>query len=671
LFYQFKARCKIGQIKRYPERLSFEEFWPIAYYWMFFSRKFEEQLIELFRKRYVKGTVTLGIGNEATAVGMSFPFRPAKDIVSLLHRDISAHMIMGDTPYEVMCQYMANADSPTHGREGNVHHANAFCRRFPMISHLGNMLSTVVGGVWSARQNNEEVFGLAVIGDGGSSTGEFHESLNIASVRKVPVLFLIENNHYAYSTPTRLQYSCKNISDRAIGYGIKGETIDGTDAWQVYCKVYSAIEEMQKTSMPYLLECMTLRLCGHAVYDNAEYVTEEEKKVWQNSEPIIKGRKSLLEIGFTEDKILEIEEKVIKEINDIVKLALEVPRPDPKICLGNVFSDKKEKKILEPFKISKVKNINAVNLAIDYIMSRNSNAVLLGLDVGPYGSAFKTCKGLYEKYGPMRVLDMPLAESAIVGFALGASQIASLPIVEFQFADFSTEAATQLGLNCATWYFRSGKEAPILFRLPCGSGITLGAFHSGEFEGIWSRFCGLKILYPYTPQETFEAIIAGFYDPNPCMVMEHKLLYGSKSGDINFDGNLDNIFKERKYSEGNDCTIVGIGAMLDPIFSACKELNGSFDIINPFVLSPLNPEIILESVKKTGLLCIVQESNEVAGLADRIVSIVCREAFSYLKKPPVIVSSLQTPVPFAPELEAFFRPDKEKVKIAIKKLTGV
>lgn len=663
-------RFFINPIPRYPQKLTKEKFWPLAYHWMFFTKKFEEKLVELFRKRYVKGTVTLGVGNEATSVGMSFPFRPAKDVMSLLHRDIAAHMIMGDTPYEMMCQYMANADSPTHGREGNVHHANVFCRRFPMISHLSNMLSTVVGGVWSGRQNGEDIFGLAVIGDGGSSKGEFHESLNIASVRKSPVLFLVQNNYYAYSTPTRLQYACKNISDRAAGYGIKGKTIDGTDAWEVYCAVCEALDEMSKTSLPYLLECMTLRLQGHAVYDTADYVTAKEREEWLLREPVMRGRKFLLESGASEAAVVAMEKEAVDAVDETVKRALEAPRPDPVISLGPVFAERKPGPALDAFKATKVKNINAVTLALDYVLSHNSRAVLLGLDVGPYGSAFKTCKGLFDKFGPNRVLDMPLAESAIAGFALGASQIGSLPIVEYQFADFSTESATQLGLNCGTWYFRCGKEVPVLFRLPCGGGITLGAFHSGEFEGLWSRFCGLKLLYPYTPQETFEAIVAGFYDPNPCLVFEHKFLYGTKGGDIDFDGDLDKVWRERKYSDGDTCTVVGFGAMLDPVLAACAEIKAGFDIFNPFVMGPLAPVQILESVKKTGRLCIVQESTEIAGLGDRIISMACRECLSYLKKPPVLVSPPAMPVPFASELEQIYRPGKERVKKALEQLIG-
>ena len=271
---------------RWPHRLGREAFYRVAYPAMLLSRRLEERLLELYQKGYVKGTVTMSFGNEATAIGMALPLRPGRDVLSLLHRDLGADLLLGSTPYQLLCQYMADAESPTHACEGNCHHGDAASRRFPMMSHLGKMLSVAVGGTWAARRNGEQVFGLAVIGDGGTSTGEFHESLNIASVQKVPVLFLIENNHYAFSTPTSVQYNCRRLSDRAIGYGISGSTIDGTDPWTVYSAVCAAIDAMEESSLPVLLECETLRLCGHAAYDKGLYVPAERMERWQKDDPV-------------------------------------------------------------------------------------------------------------------------------------------------------------------------------------------------------------------------------------------------------------------------------------------------------------------------------------------------------------------------------------------------
>lgn len=658
------GRRPIPETARFPQRLSQPEFLALAYPLMLLSRRMEERLIELFQKGYVKGTVTMGDGNEAAAMGFALPLRPGRDVVSLLHRDFVAHLLLGATPFDLFCQYMANAESPTHGREGNCHHGDAARRRFPMISHLGRMLSTVVGGTWAARRQGEDVFGLAVIGDGGSSTGEFHESLNLAAVQKVPVLFLVENNGYSFSTPTSFQYRCRHLADRAHGYGIKGVTINGLDPWEVYSSVCDALEMMQGTSLPTMIECMTLRLHGHAAYDKGDYVPAETMRQWRAMDPLPATRRQMMEVcGMSESVVAAIDQAVEDEIRTALAQAMAVGRPDPVSNRMAVFAEA-QPPVVKSYRAPSVKNGEAVGRALDYLLENNPQAFVLGLDVGTYGSAFKTCKGLIERHGPERVLDMPICEAALTGFSLGASQTGGRPIIEFQFADFSTEAVSQLGLNAATWYFRAGQPAPMLVRLPCGGGLTMGAFHSGEFEGLWSRFPGLKLLYPATAQETFEALVGGFYDPNPCLVFEHKLLYWSKAGEIDFDGNVEAIWRPRRYSEGTDLTLVAFGAMVYDALAAAARSPRSIEVWNPFVLQPMDMGPILESVCKTGRLLVVQECGAMQGLGDRVISRVCREALGALKCPPKLVAAPDLPVPFAPELEAYYRPNSQRIEAA-------
>jgi 2-oxoisovalerate dehydrogenase E1 component len=654
-----------SEVARYPERLSQQAFYAVAYPLMVLSRRLEERLLELFQKGYVKGTVTISIGNEATAVGMAMPLRPGRDVVSLLHRDFAAHLLLGSTPHELACQYLGNRNSPTHGREGNVHHGDAASRRLPMISHLGKMLSLVVGGTWAARRRGEEVFGLAVIGDGGSSTGEFHEAVNVASVRKAPVLFLVENNHYAFSTPTSAQYSCRQLSDRAAAYGISGRTIDGTDAWAVYSAVWEALDAMYRDPAPAILECVTLRLHGHAAYDQADYISEEQMRQWRRHDPLPSARQRFREVGgFSEAETAAVEEAVGEQVRQAVADALQVARPEARTQCWSVYADSSPATV-PPLKTPRLKNGSAVNRALDFILANNPDALLLGLDVGTYGSAFKTCKGLIERFGPERVIDMPLCESGIVGFALGASQVGARPIVEFQFADFSTEAVSQLGLNAGTWFFRTGCQAPVLLRLPCGGGLTLGAFHSGEYEGLWSRFPGLKLLYPVTPQETFEALLAGFYDPNPCLVFEHKLLYWSQDGQIDFDGDLAAVWRPRRYTDGDRLTLVAFGAMVREAISAAARFDRAVEVWNPFVLQPLDASPIIQSARRTGRLLVVQECGTVQGLGDRVISLVVRQGRIAWKCRPRLIAAPDVPVPFAPELESHCRPNAERIAAAV------
>lgn len=653
---------------RSSEKLSQPELYAAAYPWMVRSRRLEERLVELFQKGYVRGTVTISIGNEATTVGMSLPYRPGRDVVSLLHRDFGAHLVLGTTPYQMICQYLANAESPTHGREGNVHHGDAANRRFPMMSHLGKMLSLVVGGTWAGRRHGEEIFGLAAIGDGGSSTGEFHEALNLASVQRVPVLFLVENNHYSFSTPTSAQYRCRRLSDRALGYGISGRTIDGTDVWEVYSAVWDALDAMREDPKPTILECMSIRLLGHAAYDRAEYVRREDLERWRRRDPLAQTRRKLQEVcGFSEAQTAGIEKEIDEEIQTALAETLKVERCRPESQVWQVYAESSPAPV-KPFQLARAKNGETVHAALAYLLENSPRAFLAGLDIGRYGSAFKTCKGLIDQFGAERVIDMPLCESAILGFTLGASQLGAEPIVEFQFADFSTEAVSQLGLNAGTWYFRTGRAAPLLVRLPCGGGLTMGTFHSGEYEGLWSQFPGLKLLYPATPQETFEALVAGFYDRNPCLVFEHKLLYWSTSGPIDFDGNLTGIWRPRRYTEGTDLTLVAFGAMVPQALAAAERSGRSVEVWNPFVLQPLDLEPICDSVRKTGRLLVVQECGLSQGLGERVIGQISRQCHAVLRAAPRLITAPDMPIPFAQELETHCRPNAERITSAIVEL---
>jgi len=491
--------------------------------------------------------------------------------------------------------------------------------------------------------------------------------LNLASVLHVPVLFLVQNNGYSFSTPTCYQYNCERLSDRAGGYGILGRTIDGTDVWQVYRNVWDILDRILKDPSPFLLECVTLRLHGHAVYDKAEYVSAAEKEENWRRDPLPATRARLKQIcGLGEAEVTALERAVDQEVDHATRKALAVRRT-PARGLWTAWAPSHPPRV-EPFRARGVKNGRAINLALDRILASHPRAFLVGLDVGRYGSAFKTCKGLFGRFGRERVLDMPLCESGVTGFALGAAQVGARPIVEYQFADFSTEATTQLGLNVGTWFFRSGQPVPLVVRLPCGGGLTMGAFHSGEYEGLWSRFPGLKLLYPATAQECYEAVLAAFYDPNPCLVFEHKLLYWSRAGDIDFDGDLSSVWRARRYTDGGEVTVVACGAMVFAALDAAAHCQRALDVWNPFVLQPLELGPIIQSVEKTGRLLVVQESGETQGLGDRIISLVARHGRPCLKVPPKLIAAPDIPIPFAPQLERDYRPGTERILAGVEEL---
>ena len=495
--------------------------------------------------------------------------------------------------------------------------------------------------------------------------------MNLASVQRVPVLFLFQNNHYSFSTPTSFQYHCEHLSDRAAGYGITGRTIDGTDPWLVYNTVCDLIDRMREERLPAVLECMTYRLMGHAAYDKGDYVPPHLADQWRRNDPVPCTRARLIDdCGMPEAEVAALEAEADEECQAVIARAMRAARPDPRRDTWQVYAPRAPQKV-EPLKAARVKNGDAIRRALEFILASDPQAYLMGLDVGNYGSAFKTCKGLFDRFGAQRVMDMPICEPALVGFALGSSQVGAKPILEFQFADFAVEAATQIGLNAGTWYYRAGCEAPLVLRLPCGGGLTMGAFHSGEFDGLWTRFPGLKMLYPATAQEAFEAVVAAFYDPNPCLVMENKLLYWSKTGDIDFDGDVERIWRARRYTEGDELTLVATGAMVHEALAAVQQIGREIEVWNPFVLAPLDVGPIVESVRRTGRLMVVQESGQTQGLGDRLISMVVREAYAALKSAPRLLASLDVPVPFAPELEGHFRPSAERIRSGIGEMLGV
>jgi 2-oxoisovalerate dehydrogenase E1 component len=430
------------------------------------------------------------------------------------------------------------------------------------------------------------------------------------------------------------------------------------------------LDAMHAESLPAILECTCVRLHGHAAYDKAEYVSEEEARENRLRDPLPLARRQLLEVGGLSDReAAQIEAAIEEEVQRAVAQAMPVARPVAPSHHWDVYAGDPPP-VVRPVAVRKVKNGDAVRLALESILADCPEAVLLGMDVGKYGSAFKTCKGLVDRFGPDRVIDMPICESGIVGFSLGASQVGARPIVEFQFADFSTEAVSQLGLNAGSWYFRSGCPAPLLMRLPCGGGLTMGAFHSGEFEGLWSRFPGLKLLYPTTPQETFEALLAGFYDPNPCLVFEHKLLYWSKMGEIDFDGDLEPVWRARCYGEGNELTVVAFGAMVYEALSAAEGVEHAVEVWNPFVLQPMDLAPIIDSVRKTGRLLVVQECGATQGLGNHVISWVVRHGGTAWKCRPRLLAAPDVPVPFAPELESYYRPNATRIAAAVEQMLG-
>ena len=648
-----------------------------TYAWMQLARTADNRILDLFRQGLIKGTVTGGQGNESLIVPLALLADKALDVASFSHRGLGGHLVWSGHLGEHLCQYFANSGSPTKAREGNIHHGDPANRSLPMISHLGIMLSNVIGGTDSQRRLGRPAVGFAFFGDGSSSTGDIHESLNLAAVLSVPVVFVIENNQYAYSTPISEQFISPNLFERAKGYGIEGFAMDCRDPAQVLQTLGAAIERARSTGRPLLIEAHTFRLRGHAAYDTCDYMKPGEADAILAQDPLPKFREKLAAAGHGA-RLDAIDAEVAGFVEATIKASLALPPVDPAGMVEEVFAPGAPALPWVPSvgsiknRESKIENLTmaqALTLGLRKILTERPESLVLGQDIGAYGGAFKVTEGLVEEFGRPRVLSTPLCESASTGYAIGLATNAHRPIEEFQFADFSTDATTQIVLNAATYHFRAGQKCPVVFRFPCGGGLTFGSFHSQELESAFLSFPGLKALYPSNPQDAFNALLAAYEDDNPVILFEHKALYRRGKQPVQWDANYRSVWEPAKLRSGDHATLVTYGEMTLLAAEACDYLAGeyeqTFDLFDLRALAPLKLDAIKSSLARTGRLVVIHEGRRTHGFGAELAARLTEEHFAALKAAPLRIAALDMPVPFAPELEAAYRPSKDKIVDAI------
>ena len=626
------------------------------YAWMHVARTADNRILDLFRQGLIKGTVTGGQGNEGLIVPLALLADKTTDVVSFTHRDFGGHLIWSGHLCDHLNQYFANAASPTKAREGNIHHGDPSARSLPMISHLGAMLGPVLGLTDSQRRLGRPAVGLALFGDGGSSTGDIHESLNLAALLSLPILFVIENNRYAYSTPTAEQFSSgTELWRRAAGYGLEGFALDTTlDVATTTKTLAAALEKVRATSRPMLIEAHTLRLRGHAAYDTCDYLQPGESDGFFARDPLPKFRAQLVStLGPARLDALDAELNAF--IESCIKVSLAVPRPtgDTAAMEADLFAPPSAPLPWIPSldSISRdprpetqnpelLTTAQALNRGLRKILTERPESLVLGQDIGTYGGAFKVTEGLLAVNGHR-------------------------PIEEFQFADFVTEAITQITLNAATMHFRSGAAAPLVFRLPAGGGLTFGSFHSQELESFLLAMPGLKALYPSTPQDAFNALLAAYEDNNPVLLFEHKGLYRRGKHPVSWDAHYRAVWQPRHVRPGDYATFVTYGEMVHLATDVCdylaSEYETTLDLFDLRALAPLQLDAIEASLARTGRLIVLHEGRRTHGFGAELVARLTEKHFASLKSAPLRIASLDLPVPFAPELEQAFRPTKDKI----------
>lgn len=624
-------------------------------------RLIEEKMLNLLRQGRISKWFS-GIGQEAISVGAACALLP-DEVIFTMHRNLGVFTAREMPLDRMFCQWQGKRLGYTKARDRSFHFGAMEHGIVGMISHLGPQLSLAAGVAMAHKLRQEGRVSLAFTGEGATSQGEFHEALNVASVWKLPVIFLIENNGYGLSTRPNEQYACKDLVDRAQGYGMRSAKIDGNNILEVYSTIKNIAEELRKDPQPFLLECVTFRMRGHEEASGTKYVPQELMDEWAKKDPIENYEKWLLKEGIiTEDFIKSLKDRYKKDVQKAVDVMFNEPEPvpDTEEELRDVYA----LPALPAEALSKagasaqteLRFIDALTDGLREAMRRHPELVLMGQDIADYGGVFKITNGFVAEFGKNRVRNTPLCESAIVGIGLGLSLKGIKSMVEMQFADFVTCGFNQIVNNLAKLHWRWGQTADMVIRMPTGGGSGAGPFHSQSNEAWFTHVPGLKVVYPSTPADAKGLMLAAFEDPNPVMFFEHKALYRSESGMVPEGFYTVEIGKARQVREGKAVSILTYGLGVRWAEHTADEMGIDADIIDLRSLVPLDYEAITASVKRTNRVLILHEDTLFGGIGGEIAAWISEHLFEHLDAPVMRAASLDTPVPFAIPLEQNFFP---------------
>lgn len=622
-------------------------------------------MISLLRQNKISKWFS-GIGQEAISCGVAYAM-DQEEFVLPMHRNLGIFTGRGFPLDRLVAQWQGKMDGYTKGRDRSFHFGYLPLKTVGMISHLGPQLGIADGLALAEKMKDSGKVVLGITGDGGTSEGDFHEALNVASVWGLPVIFLVENNGYGLSTPSHEQFAMGSFEDKCVGYGMHGKRVDGNNILEVIEGIREAKAKIKESGKPFLLECMTFRMRGHEESSGTKYIPKELMEEWAAKDPVENFQEFLLsEKIISKDDILNIRKEFVEEIDiDIDKgFASPEPLPDLDNELNDMHAPYEFKEIKAEGETKKLRFVDAIQEGLSQSMERHDNLILMGQDIAEYGGVFKVTEGFIEKFGNQRVRNTPLCESAIIGTALGLSMQGYKAMVEMQFSDFVTCGFNQIVNNLAKIHYRWGANADVVVRMPTGAGVGAGPFHSQSTEGWFTHVPGLKIVYPSNPYDSKGLLAESFNDTNPVLFFEHKYLYRSVSGDVPEDYYTLPIGKAALATEGDKLTIITYGLGVHWAKKHCEENSLSADIVDLRTLVPLDWATIEKSIKKTNRCVILHEANYTSGYGAELAALIGERLFRHLDAPVIRVAAPDMPVPFSGVLEKEYLADA-RLKSAI------
>ncbi|MEM2111925.1 MAG: pyruvate dehydrogenase complex E1 component subunit beta [Candidatus Bathyarchaeia archaeon] len=645
-------------------------------------RYFEEKVSDLLSRDIVKGASHLYVGQEAVAVGAIAAIRE-DDIITSTHRGHGHCIAKGGDLKKMMAELCGKATGYCKGRGGSMHIADVTAGNLGATGIVGSHIPLATGAGLSIKLRGTDQVVLCFFGDGAANTGAFHESVNMAAIWNLPVIYICENNLYGMSVAVNRAFPFKDIAERAKGYNIPGVIADGMDVLNVKEVVGKAVGRARRGEGPTLVECKTYRYYGHSRSDPRVYRTREEEREWKSRDPILNFEKKLVELAIlSPEKIKDLEETVTKEVQEAEQFALSSPYPPIDSLYDDVYTDiyidpkslirdlSTAKKLV--LKMRKITYRQALNEALREEMLRDKRVFLMGEDIALYGGAYGVTKGLYEEFGHERVRDTPISEAAIAGAAAGAAMTGMRPVAEIMYIDFSTIATDQIiNIAAKNRYMFGGKSiVPVVYRTQGGVGENRSAHHSQSLEAWYFHVPGLFVVMPSTPFDAKGLLKTCIRDNNPVMFIEHKMLYATEGEvpEVEYTVPLGVADVKR---EGSDVTIVAYSRMVLRALDAAEDLAKegiSTEVIDPRTLKPLDIDTIINSVKKTNRAVIVYEGYRTGGVGAEIAAQIMEKAFDYLDAPIMRVAGEDVPIPMSPVLEEAAVPNKRKIVEAVKKI---